>query len=102
MTGARAGKNFSPYRAVQRRRDRVAARFGDGVPRFDGDLTGPGDVSSVARIRRSGAVMNGIVAYGVYVPHYRINSQTICEGLVVSSGKGARAFELYDEYASSM
>src|SRR5689334_4745437 len=102
MTGARAGKNFSPYRAVQRPRDRVAARFGDGVPRPDGVLTGPGDVATVARIRRPGASMHGIVAYGVYVPHYRIERQTIGEALGVSAGKGSRAVASYDEDATSM
>jgi 3-hydroxy-3-methylglutaryl CoA synthase/uncharacterized OB-fold protein len=46
--------------------------------------------------------MNGIVAYGVYVPYYRIDRKTIGDALGVAAAKGSRAVASYDEDVTSM
>jgi len=46
--------------------------------------------------------MNGIVAYGAYVPYYRLDRQTLGEALGVPAGKGSRAVASYDEDTTSM
>jgi hydroxymethylglutaryl-CoA synthase len=46
--------------------------------------------------------MNGIVAYGVYMPYYRLDRKTIGSALGVTAGQGTRAVASYDEDATSM
>src|SRR5689334_12341231 len=46
--------------------------------------------------------MNGLLAYGVYVPHYRLDRAAIGQALGVSAGKGTRAVASYDEDSTSM
>ena len=46
--------------------------------------------------------MNGLVAYGVYVPYYRLDRKAIGDALGVASGKGTRAVASYDEDTTSM
>ncbi|MGH7332686.1 MAG: hydroxymethylglutaryl-CoA synthase [Candidatus Rokuibacteriota bacterium] len=46
--------------------------------------------------------MNGIVAYGVYLPYYRLERAAIGAALGVSAGRGTRAVASYDEDSTSM
>jgi 3-hydroxy-3-methylglutaryl CoA synthase/uncharacterized OB-fold protein len=46
--------------------------------------------------------MNGLLAYGVYVPHYRLDRSAIGQALGVSAGKGTRAVASFDEDSTSM
>ncbi len=46
--------------------------------------------------------MNGIVAYGAYVPHARLARGAIAEALGVPSGSGTRSVASYDEDTTSM
>ncbi|HSB60830.1 MAG TPA: hydroxymethylglutaryl-CoA synthase, partial [Vicinamibacteria bacterium] len=46
--------------------------------------------------------MNGIVAYGVYVPYYRLDRKTLGTALGVPGGRGTRAVASYDEDTTSM
>jgi 3-hydroxy-3-methylglutaryl CoA synthase/uncharacterized OB-fold protein len=46
--------------------------------------------------------MVGIVAYGTYIPYWRLNRATIGEALGTPGGKGTRAVASYDEDATSM
>ena len=46
--------------------------------------------------------MNGLLAYGVYVPYYRLDRAAIGQALGVSAGKGTRAVASFDEDSTSM
>jgi 3-hydroxy-3-methylglutaryl CoA synthase/uncharacterized OB-fold protein len=46
--------------------------------------------------------MNGIVAYGSYLPYYRLGRQAIGEGLGVPGGQGTRSVASHDEDTTSM
>jgi 3-hydroxy-3-methylglutaryl CoA synthase/uncharacterized OB-fold protein len=46
--------------------------------------------------------MHGLLAYGVYLPHYRIDRAAIGQALGVSAGKGTRSVASYDEDSTSM
>ena len=46
--------------------------------------------------------MHGLLAYGVYVPHYRLDRAAIGQALGVSAGKGTRAVASFDEDTTSM
>src|SRR5262245_59920496 len=46
--------------------------------------------------------MNGIVAYGSYIPYYRLDRKAIGEALGASAGAGTRAVASYDEDTTSM
>jgi 3-hydroxy-3-methylglutaryl CoA synthase/uncharacterized OB-fold protein len=46
--------------------------------------------------------MNGIVAYGSYVPYYRLDRKGIGETLGASAGSGTRSVACYDEDTTSM
>jgi 3-hydroxy-3-methylglutaryl CoA synthase/uncharacterized OB-fold protein len=46
--------------------------------------------------------MSGIVAYGAYVPYFRLDRKSIADGLGVPAGKGTRAVASYDEDTTSM
>src|SRR5215471_12295860 len=46
--------------------------------------------------------MNGIVAYGSYVPYYRLDRKAIAEALGSPAGSGTRSVASYDEDATSM
>jgi 3-hydroxy-3-methylglutaryl CoA synthase/uncharacterized OB-fold protein len=46
--------------------------------------------------------MHGLVAYGTYVPSYRLDRATIAQALAVSAGKGTRAVASFDEDSTSM
>jgi 3-hydroxy-3-methylglutaryl CoA synthase/uncharacterized OB-fold protein len=46
--------------------------------------------------------MRGIVAYGAYLPYWRIERKAIGEALGVSAGTGTRAVASYDEDTTSM
>jgi 3-hydroxy-3-methylglutaryl CoA synthase/uncharacterized OB-fold protein len=46
--------------------------------------------------------MHGLLAYGVYVPHYRLDRTAIGQALGVSAGKGTRAVASFDEDTTSM
>jgi 3-hydroxy-3-methylglutaryl CoA synthase len=46
--------------------------------------------------------MHGLLAYGTYVPHYRLDRTTISQALGVSAGKGTRAVASFDEDSTSM
>src|SRR3970282_1633810 len=46
--------------------------------------------------------MNGIVAYGVYLPCHRLDRKAIGEALGVPAGKGTRAVASYDEDTTSL
>jgi 3-hydroxy-3-methylglutaryl CoA synthase/uncharacterized OB-fold protein len=46
--------------------------------------------------------MNGLVAFGVYVPYYRLDRKAIAGALGGSAGRGTRAVAGYDEDATSM
>src|SRR5262245_22141166 len=46
--------------------------------------------------------MNGIVAYGSYVPYYRLDRKAIGEALGASAGSGTRSVASYDEDTTSM
>ena len=46
--------------------------------------------------------MNGIVAYGSYIPYYRLDRKGIGETLGASAGSGTRSVACYDEDTTSM
>ncbi len=46
--------------------------------------------------------MNGIVAYGAYLPYFRLERKAIGESLGASAGSGTRAVASYDEDTTSM
>jgi len=46
--------------------------------------------------------MNGIVAYGTYIPYYRLDRKDIGETLGTSAGSGTRSVACYDEDTTSM
>jgi len=46
--------------------------------------------------------MNGIVAYGAYLPYFRLDRKAIGEALGGSAGKGTRVVASYDEDTTSM
>ncbi|PYO04602.1 MAG: hydroxymethylglutaryl-CoA synthase, partial [Candidatus Rokuibacteriota bacterium] len=46
--------------------------------------------------------MNGIVAYGVYLPYFRLERKAIGESLGASAGAGTRSVASYDEDSTSM
>src|SRR5262245_44088907 len=46
--------------------------------------------------------MNGIVAYGTYLPYYRLDRKAIGDALGVPSGDGSRSVASHDEDATSM
>ncbi|MGH7398206.1 MAG: hydroxymethylglutaryl-CoA synthase, partial [Candidatus Rokuibacteriota bacterium] len=46
--------------------------------------------------------MNGIVAYGAYLPYFRLDRKAIGEALGSGGGKGARVVASYDEDTTSM
>jgi len=46
--------------------------------------------------------MSGIVAYGTYLPYWRLERKAIGEALGVSAGSGTRAVASYDEDTTSM
>jgi len=46
--------------------------------------------------------MNGIVAYGSYIPYYRLDRKAIAEALGASAASGTRSVASYDEDATSM
>ncbi|HKW91182.1 MAG TPA: hydroxymethylglutaryl-CoA synthase, partial [Methylomirabilota bacterium] len=46
--------------------------------------------------------MNGIVAYGSYLPYFRLDRKAIGQALGGSAGKGTRVVASYDEDTTSM
>ncbi len=46
--------------------------------------------------------MNGIVAYGSYIPYYRLDRKAIGEALGTSASQGTRSVASYDEDTTSM
>jgi len=46
--------------------------------------------------------MRGIVAYGVYLPYWRLDRKSIGEALGVSAGSGTRAVASYDQDTTSL
>lgn len=46
--------------------------------------------------------MRGIIAYGAYVPYFRLQKSAITEALGTGGGRGTRAVASYDEDATSM
>ena len=46
--------------------------------------------------------MNGIVAYGAYLPYFRLERKAIAESLGASAGSGTRSVASYDEDTTSM
>jgi 3-hydroxy-3-methylglutaryl CoA synthase/uncharacterized OB-fold protein len=46
--------------------------------------------------------VKGILGYGVYLPHYRLDRKSIGQALGASAGSGTRAVASYDEDATSM
>ena len=46
--------------------------------------------------------MNGIVAYGAYLPYFRLDRKAIGESLGASAGSGTRSVASYDEDSTSM
>ena len=46
--------------------------------------------------------MNGIVAYGAYLPYFRLDRKAIGEALGAGGGKGTRVVASYDEDTTSM
>ena len=46
--------------------------------------------------------MNGIVAYGAYLPYFRLDRKAIGESLGASGGSGTRSVASYDEDTTSM
>ena len=46
--------------------------------------------------------MNGIVAYGAYLPYFRLERKAIGESLGASAGSGTRSVASYDEDTTSM
>src|SRR5580765_8410117 len=45
---------------------------------------------------------NGLIAYGTYVPYWRLRRSAITEALGAGGGKGTRAVASYDEDTTSM
>ena len=46
--------------------------------------------------------MNGIVAYGAYLPYYRLERKVVADALGQPGGKGTRSVASYDEDTTSM
>src|SRR5882672_4423922 len=46
--------------------------------------------------------MNGIIAYGAYLPYFRLDRKPIGEALGSGGGKGTRVVASYDEDTTSM
>jgi 3-hydroxy-3-methylglutaryl CoA synthase len=46
--------------------------------------------------------MKGIVAYGAYIPYFRLNRKAMAAALGQPAGKGTRAVAAYDEDTTSM
>ena len=46
--------------------------------------------------------MKGIVAYGAYIPYFRLDRKAIAAALGQPAGKGTRAVASYDEDTTSM
>src|SRR3954451_11411353 len=46
--------------------------------------------------------MRGIVAYGTYLPYFRLQRSAIADSLGVPPGKGTRTVASYDEDTTSM
>ena len=46
--------------------------------------------------------MHGLLAYGIYVQHYRLDCAALGQALGVSAGKGTRSVASYDEDSTSM
>ena len=46
--------------------------------------------------------MNGIVAYGSYLPYYRLERKAIGQALGASAGQGTRSVASYDEDTTTM
>jgi 3-hydroxy-3-methylglutaryl CoA synthase/uncharacterized OB-fold protein len=46
--------------------------------------------------------MNGIVAYGSYIPYYRLERKAIGQALGASAGQGTRSVAAYDEDTTSL
>jgi 3-hydroxy-3-methylglutaryl CoA synthase/uncharacterized OB-fold protein len=46
--------------------------------------------------------MHGVLAYGTYVPQYRLDRAVIAQALGVAAGKGTRAVASFDEDSTSM
>jgi len=46
--------------------------------------------------------VNGIVAYGAYLPYFRLDRKAIGESLGASAGSGTRSVASYDEDSTSM
>ena len=46
--------------------------------------------------------MRGIVAYGAYLPYWRLERKAIAEALGVPAGSGTRAVASYDEDTTSL
>ena len=46
--------------------------------------------------------MSGILAFGAYVPHYRLDRTAVAQALGVAGGSGTRAVASYDEDTTSM
>jgi 3-hydroxy-3-methylglutaryl CoA synthase/uncharacterized OB-fold protein len=46
--------------------------------------------------------MTGLLAYGAYIPHYRLQRSAIASTLGAGGGKGARAVASYDEDVTSL
>jgi 3-hydroxy-3-methylglutaryl CoA synthase len=46
--------------------------------------------------------VNGIVAYGAYLPYFRLDRKAIGESLGATADKGTRSVASYDEDTTSM
>ena len=46
--------------------------------------------------------MTGIVAYGAYIPYYRLDRKAITATLGAGGGRGSRAVASFDEDTTSM
>ena len=46
--------------------------------------------------------MHGLLAYGTYVPYWRLDRQRIAEALLTPAGRGTRAVASYDEDTTTM
>ena len=46
--------------------------------------------------------MNGIVAFGTYIPYYRLERKAVAETLGVPGAAGTRSVASYDEDSTSM